>query len=79
MSGKATMLGPNHHWELVSIPIFTVTHWLRGANIIGFLLPTMIVFQNVMQLIIHECRTNVIVIPKSVIPLLGHMHHYELS
>ena len=73
------MLGPNHLWELVSIPIFTVTHWLRGANIIGFLLPPMIVFLDVMQLILHECRTNVIVIPKLVIPLPGHVHRYELS
>jgi hypothetical protein len=79
MTGKATMLGPNHHWELVSIPVFTVTHCLRGADIIGFLLPPMIVFQDVMQLILHECRTNVIVIPQSVILLPGHVHHYELS
>jgi hypothetical protein len=73
------MLGPNHQWELVSIPVFTVTNFLRGADIIGFLLPVMIVFQDVMQLILHECRTNVIVIPLPIIPLPGHMHHYKLS
>jgi hypothetical protein len=77
MLGKATMLGPNHQWELVSIPIFTVTEFLRGADIIGFLLTLMIVFQDVMQLILHECRTTVIVIPLPVI--LDHMHRYELS
>jgi hypothetical protein len=73
------MQGPNHQWELVSIPVFTVTNFLRGADIICFLLPTMIVCQDVMQLILHECRTNVGVIPLPVILLPGHVHHYELS
>jgi transformation/transcription domain-associated protein len=48
MSGKATKLGPNHQWELASRTSFIVTNFLRGADIIGFILPIMLVFENIM-------------------------------